>query len=533
MNNSTEETIATLRDYLMIIFRHMPVLIITFVTVVTTVIVGLQLKTPFYQAQVKMLISAEKQVEAPYYRNLLRSQSSEVILTQSEIVKSNPVIERTVRALRLYERPLDYEKKYCSNLKKFLINFRTKNLRQKLSRLTNEQKKAFRFRLAMEELKRNIKVSPIRDTNLFTINVRDFSPIGAAIIANVLSRAYVIFDLEQQLAELQLKYGDKHPTVIQIRDNIKQMEKTLNGKPLPNIKAIGPASVKIVEQAEIPLKPIGPPANLTISLAVVMSLFLGVMLIFLLEYIDQTVKSPQNIEKFLGIPYLGSIPRKKKFKEKALHNISDQLYLLMKDRKIKSLLVTACLPKEETTIIVANLGRDFFQRQSQRVLVIDANLRNPCIHRVFNIPCVPGLTEVVEGKVPFNQAVRRPVFSSFISPPGEGNSLNACLDVLPARRTELNPLILLGSSKMQEVINIAKQEYEVVLVDCPNLRNFKDTIVLSQFLDGAILVINEGKARRQVVKTTIGPLKEKKVYMIGAILNNRVFAMPKMIYNHV
>lgn len=108
---------STLRDYLTVIFRHKAVIIITFVVIMISVVIGLELKTPVYHAQVKMLISGEKQFESPYYKELNSYQQIGISLTQAEIVNSNPVIERVVRALKLYERPSDYEKNYCSTLR--------------------------------------------------------------------------------------------------------------------------------------------------------------------------------------------------------------------------------------------------------------------------------------------------------------------------------------------------------------------------------------------------------------------------------
>jgi len=518
MNQYANETTTTLRDYLKVFFRHKAVIITTFITVMATVAIGLQLKTPVYQAQVRMLISAEKQVEAPYYRDLLKSQNAEVVLTQSEIVKSNPVIERAVRAIGLYERPLDYEKRFCSNFKKPLIDFRVSKFKKKLAPLTEEQKKAFRFRLAVEELKKNIKVEPIRDTNLFTISVRDFSPLVAAIIANIVSRSYVIFDLEQQLAELQLKYGKKHLSVIQMRDNIEKMKKGLNGKPLSNIEAIGPASVKIIEQAQIPLKPAGTSKYLTIILALVMSLFLGVMLAFMLEYIDQTFKSPQDIEAFLNIPFLGSIPRKKKLRKESLHNLSSQIYLLMKDKNLKSLLLTSALPKEGTTTIVANLAKHLSQKQGHKVLIIDANLRNPSMHKAFKISDKSGLADVLEGRTSFERAVQ---------------DIGSNLNVLTAGKTELNPITLLDSHRMSELLKTARERYEIILIDGANLKDSKDSIILANYVDSICFIINEGKTRKQVVKSAMASLEQKKVSLLGAILNNRTFVIPGFIYNKI
>jgi len=532
--DSNVDTTTTLRDYLRVLFRHKAVIAVTFITVMVTVFIGLKLKTPVYEAQVKMLISAQKQVEAPYYRELGGYGKVEIALTQSVIVKSNPVIERSVKALRLYGRPLDYEKAFCSPLKKYFVNRGVKALEAKLKPFPEKQKQALLFRKAVEELKESIEVAPIRDTNLFTISVSDFSPVGSAITANVVSRSYIIFDLEQQLAELQIKYGEKHLAVKQLKDNIEKMTANLNGEPIPAIEAIGPASVKIIEQAQVPIKPTGTPKLLTLILAFFMSGFLGVMLAFGFEYMDHTFKSPQDVETFLNLPLLGSIP-KKKFKEKRLvqdakvitpytssfQTISDQIQLLIKEKNLKTILMTSALEQAGTTTIIANLGICLAHKAGRKVLIIDANLRNPAIYKAFKIADRPGLADVLEDKISFDQAISR------------AKSQEHDLYVLTAGSTGLNPITLLDSSKMVDVIKKAREKYEIILIDCTNLRNFRDASAISSLSDGIVLIVNEGKTRRQVVKSALLPLQQKKANLIGVVLNNRTFPIPKGIYNRV
>lgn len=519
----------TLRDYLRIIFRHKFVIVTIFITVIVTVFVGLELRTPVYEAQVKMLVSAQKQTEAIYYRELIRGRMESITLTQSEIVISNHVIERVVKALGLYQQPLDYEKIFSSKLKDVLIDWRLKKLNTKLQELPPEQKQTYLFRMAIENLKQKIKIKPIRDTDIFTISVSDFHPVRAAILANVVSRSYVIFDLEQQLTELQLKYGENHSTVKQLGNYIEKLNKTLDGKPLPDIEAIGPASVKIIEQAIVPLGPVMIfSKSLMLIIAFFTSIVLGIMLTFGFEYFDQTFRTPQDVETFLNIPFLGSVP-KKKSKDKLLikdtnlttgytmsfQTLSDQIYLLMKDKNLKSLLVTDAEGSEGTTVIIANLGIYLANRAGHKVLIIDANLRNPSIHKILNTPDNPGLADVLEDKVSFDLAIQ---------------VLDSNLAVLTSGKTELNPCTLLDSSMMSNVIKKAKDRYDIVFINSADLKNFTDTAILSSITDGIAIVINEGKARRQVVKDAIALLEQKKVNLIGAILNNRTYVIPKIIY---
>ncbi|OHB70330.1 MAG: hypothetical protein A2W17_09435 [Planctomycetes bacterium RBG_16_41_13] len=391
----------------------------------------------------------------------------------------------------------------------------------------NIYEQAYAFRQAVENLKKNIRAEPIGDTLLFTIHVSDFNPESAAMIANVVSRSYIIFDLEQQLAELQLKYGEKQSIVVQLRENIEKLTQNLTGATLPDIEAIGPASVKIIEQALVPLLSTGGEKKLSLVLAFFMSIFMGVMLAFGFEYIDQTFKSPRDVETFLNLPLLGAIP-KKWFKNKSLlretkkvtvfhssyHDLSDQIYLLMKDKKLKTLLITAVSHLEGSTTIVANICLSL-AREGHKVLVIDANLKSPEIHEIFKIPNNSGLTHVLEGKLALKEAV---------------NEIDCNLSVLTAGNTTLNPTLLFDSTHMANTIKEAKEKYGFVFVDYANLRNSHDADILSSSLDGTVLVVNESKTKRPVIKALIAPLIQKKANLIGVILNNRTFAIPRVLY---
>ncbi len=553
----------TLRDYLKVIFRQKWVIIVAIITVTVTVALGIWIKTPVYVAQVKMLVSGQKSVEAPYYTGLVSMQNIQVALTQSEIVKSNPVMERTLKAVGL--KPLDFEKKFASPPRRFLIDRQAASINSFFTKrkLDDQQKQGVLFRLALEDLKNNVKVEPVRDTNLFTISYTDFDPGIAAAIANIISRSYIIFDLEQQLAELQMKYGDKNLAVTQLKDSITKMEQSLNGQTLPNIEAIGPASVKIVEQAMPPMKPTGLSNSIIMVLAVFMSVFLGIMLAFGFEYMDQTFKSPQDVEGTLNIPYLGSIPKKANTEE--FSHVGDQLFFEIKDKGIKSVLITAALPKEGVTTVAANIAKHIAGKSGRKTLVIDANLRNPSLHNALNVSSGAGLVDVLEGKLTFDKALM---------------DINDKLSVLTAGKADLNPATLIESHKMAEVLKTAKDKFEVIIIDSPNLRESKDAINVASCADGVVLMVNEGRTRRQVAKAALlslrsarqclvaggaigdeaissaviaGPkgsviarsgaedmsLRAKrsnltsKPVLLGAILGSRTFAIPKVIYERV
>lgn len=518
----------TLRDILRVVFRHKIVVITVFMTIMATVIISLELRIPVYESRVKILVTGKMPKDVEVQREL---GPGSLVETQRLLVKSLPVIERTVKALKLYQRPLDYEKQFASKLKAFLIERQVEKLKHRLEKMNPEQRMAFLYRRAVRELMGKISTSPVgKDTSIFEIIVRDYSPIGSAIIANAVSRSYVIFDLEQQIAELQLTYGEKNATIIKLENHIKKLQDFLDGKPLLNIDAIGPASVKIIDQAKMgTMVKMRPSRRSALIAGFIVSIITSIVLAFIFDYADQRFKSPQEVETFLNLPLLGSIP-KGKYKDLLLisdkknptlkHsqtflNLSEQIYLLMKTKNLKSILITDAEGSEDTAKIIANLSAVLSHKGGLRVLIIDANLRTPEMSKIFNISNVPGLADVLEKKISFEDAVQ---------------NLNSNLTILSAGETILNPTTLLESDTMSDLIKKVQEQYDLIFINSSDLKNFIDAVVLSSITDGVIIVVNEGKTRRHVVKDAIIPLEQKKVNILGVILNNRKYVIPEIIY---
>ncbi len=530
----TQEQEMNLRDYVRVLFRQKMVILTSFFVVMIIVAVGLALRTPTYEASVKMLVSAQKQVDAPYYKELMGAQQLQASLTQSEIATSEPVLQRVVKALRLYNKPIDYEKKYATPLKTLLIKLQAKMRRAKEETLPESERKVFAFRRAVEELRGSIKVQPIKETNLFTITVSDYDRIGSAIIANVVSRSYVMYDLEQQMAELQMKYGGKHPVVVQLQDNLKQMSQGLNGKPLQNADAIGPASVKIIEQANIPLQPVSQKNKLIFIAALFGSLFLGVILAFIFEFIDQSIKSPREIETILDVPFLGSIPKTKLRKDmfidgvlnkrlskrfvSAVKDLADQVHLLLKTHPFKTLYLATADNRDGESIIAANLAYQMAEHAGKRTLIIDANFRQSALPKVFTVPSTPGLVDILTGQAKPTDVTR---------------SIGGKLSIITAGQTNLNPVTFLDTPAMKQLLTDLKSQYDLILVTCAELRTYQDGQVLSGMVDQTILVVTEDETRKQVAAQAVANLKERNIPLLGAFLNKRTYPIPRFIYDRV
>jgi capsular exopolysaccharide synthesis family protein len=519
----------TFRDYVRMLFRHKGLMLLTFLSVVLSVYFGLQLQTPIYQAEVKILISGTKESGAVYYKNM-GVDDTEIANTQSELVTSTPVLSQVVKTLHLDDLPLDYEAQFASPFKRWFIQEKAGDLNARLYTMPEADRNEFLYQHAIEVLRSKIQVELLRYTNLLAVRVQDFDPKEAAIIANVLSRSYVIFDLQQQQAELQLKYGERHPIIQQLKDNIAAMQTNLTGAPLSEIEAIGPATVKIIEQAMPPLRPLNTPKNMTLLAAIVLGAFLSIVFAVMLEYMDQSIKTPRDAEHILKIPALGSISRKRwwqrlicknihsrSFYAKNYQSLAEQIMLLKKD-KSKVLLFVSTENREGTSSIVANTGFLLANYSNKKVLMIDLNLRKPTLHSYFGYHRNPGFVDVFEKEETFEDVI---------------HDVSPYLKILTAGRNGFNPSRVINSDNIGEFLKNYREQYDYILLDCANLKSYKDAAALSNYVDGVVLVISENRTNRHTVQSVINSFNQVNPKIIGFVFNKRTFAIPQFIYERV
>ena len=524
IEHNSKET--TLRDIIKVFFRHKIVAVVAFIVILTTVMLGLELRTPRYSASVKMLVTGTMQRDLEVARNL---GPGSLVATQMAMVKSTPILKRTVEALDLHKRPIDYAKQFSTPVKRILIEHSTKKLKRELERMSIEERQQYVMNDAMSKLNGKIQAFPQGETSMFSINVTDYSPQVAVAIANVVSRSFIIFDIEQQIAELQLTYGPKNETIVKLNNYIEKLEDALDGRRLSDMEAMGPATVKIVSQATwgVPI-PMKPNKGMAIALAIIMGIAAGTLLAYVFDYVDQTIKSPQDVKKYLRLPFLGSALKRKTKKYKSHENmdltsryarsfqkISNQLYGIMKNSNLKSVVITGIEGSKEDAVTISDLGLYLSCNTDCKVLLIDADLRFSMVSELFGMSDTSGLAEVLEGKIRYEDAVQ---------------DAGSNLFVLPAGKTSLNPGNLLELVAMNDLLNIAKEHYEMIFINCGDIKNSADVNVLLPFTNDLVIILNEGKVKRQVVKHLIAPLEQKNVNIIGVILNNCRYAIPEIIY---
>ncbi len=518
----------TLRDIVIILFRYKMLIISTIFIIMGLTLLGLKMNTPMYEASVKILIKGQSVSAAETYQSL---GSFRIHNTQTEIVNSTPVLRRTVIAHKLHERPLDYEKQFCSPIKAPLVEFIAKKDFQTLEeeKLSPEDKTERLISIAVNKLRKNLSTSLIPNSDVFVINVLDYSPEEAVRIANILSRSYAIFDLQSQLAELNMRYGVLHPSVLQLKDNIENMTENLSGDRLPDIEAIGTASVKVIEQASSNSLPVGKSSKLVFIMAFFAACFVSIALALLFNSFNKKFRSPQDIVTTLNIPVIGSVP-KKKLKDGLLlshdskpgiyysfcEDLAEQVYIFMKTQNMKKIIINSVTRLKSTQAVSSNIAFCISQLMGHRVLIVDLNLSAPVLSVIHHTGKVPSIDELKE-----SESIDEYIQQIY---PG--------LDIIPCSKSQTRASAFLKQTSLGEKIAAVQDRYDAVFFDCVNITSGADIILISEFADAVMLVINEGRDKKQVVKKTAGMLSGNNVKLVGGVLNNRTFPVPGLFYRY-
>lgn len=280
----------------------------------------------------------------------------------------------------------------------------------------------------------------------------------------------------------------------------------------------------VVDPAPLPTEPLPQNRLRYTLLAVVVAAGLGVGLAYLIEYLDWTIKTPDELEAAYGMGTLGVIstfPKENGRRDDpaeliALHAprspISEAYRALRTNiqfarpgQAIRSLLVTSAGPVEGKTATAANLAVVLAQG-GQRVILVDADLRRPRLHRLFEVPREPGLTDLIVG--------RDDDVAGYLQPTAQEN-----LHVLPCGPLPRNPAELLASARAAEVMDRIGARADVVVYDSPPAATVTDAVLLGARVDGVIQVVEAGGPRRDVVQRARRLLEKVGAPLLGPVLN--------------
>jgi len=285
---------------------------------------------------------------------------------------------------------------------------------------------------------------------------------------------------------------------------------------------IGTNNISVVDEAKPSVLPYKPNLRLNALLALVLGLLGGVGLAFLLEHLDDTFKQPDEVEKLLGLPVLGMIPlnRQKRgdLRPIALAGHEDPRSVFAESYRSlrtalefstssgvpQTLTVTSATSGEGKSTTALSLAIQFAQT-GKKVLLIDADLRKPSLHRALGLDNDVGLTNLLAG-----EQVRPVDIAKATHIPN--------LFAIPAGPLPPNPAELLSSSKMLDLLVLATEKFDQVLVDSPPVMGLADALILGNFCGGTLLSVQMGNTPRGQVRGACKRLRGARVHLVGTLL---------------
>lgn len=300
------------------------------------------------------------------------------------------------------------------------------------------------------------------------------------------------------------------------------------------------SNVRVVDKARVPEEPSIPKPKLNLALALMLGMISGVGLAFSLNYLDNTIKTPEDVEEKVGLPSLGLIPSLQSARgrygylhrphKKAAQNevlarqgvelatlnagssliaeayrgLRTALLLSMPENPPKIIMVTSSKAEEGKTTTVCNTALSLAQT-GKRVLILECDMRRPRIRKIFQ-ESGDGMSEYLTGQVEFNTVVKESTIPN--------------LSIVHAGTPPPNPGELLGSRRMQDAVLAAAKTFDFILIDTPPIMSVADPLIVATVADGVILVVKGGGVQPDIIKRAKKSLESVHARILGVVCNN-------------
>ncbi|NOX65525.1 MAG: polysaccharide biosynthesis tyrosine autokinase [Chlorobi bacterium] len=286
-----------------------------------------------------------------------------------------------------------------------------------------------------------------------------------------------------------------------------------------------PGNVLIIDEAQRPVEPSKPNRKLIVVIGLILGFGLGFGFAFIRNYFNNTVKTPEDIQKenikvLTWIPRIEGIEKNKEF-EFIIAEKSDSIYSeafrvlrtrihfsKMANNGVNVLHITSSIPQEGKTTIAVNVAGSFAQN-NKRTIIVDCDLRKPRMHTVFKAQRFPGFTDYFIGQTDFESIIHK--------------SKIANLDFITSGTIPPNPSEILSSDQMLALLSRLKERYDLIVLDSPPIIAVTDSEILSRIADSTILVAASGETEIELLKKSVELLQQDSDSFIGVVLNKFTF----------
>jgi len=449
-----------------------------------------QLNTQVVEAE-----SVRVEAETRYKQALALEGTPDMLDSIPEVLKNELIQQIKSMEVELYKRISELSKKYGQKHPQMVaIHAELKTLQK---RKTHEVKRV------VNSLRNEYRVSLARERSL------------KAALAKQKKES---LDLNQKAIE----YGVLHREVESARQMYQLLINRFKETSLTEDMKTG--NIRILDRAEVPKVPVKPRKQRNILLAVIFGLISGMGLAFFLEYLDNTIKDPEDIKRYLDIPYLGPVPvfasddnpnqdiapevvtlsSPKSTASEAYRGIRTSILFSSVESEPQVIMVSSAGPQEGKTVTSSNLAIAMAQ-SGNKVVLLDCDLRRPKLYKLFNISRKRGVSNLLVEK-----ADLKPMLFNTSVPN---------LHVIPSGPIPPNPAEILGSNRMAELIKVLRKNFTRIIIDTPPITAVTDAAVLAKLVDGVVLVVRANRTVRYVANNGLKQLKNVGARLLGVVLN--------------
>ena len=282
------------------------------------------------------------------------------------------------------------------------------------------------------------------------------------------------------------------------------------------------SNVRVLDSALVKAAPVRPDLRRNLVFAIALGLVGGVVLAFAAESLDTSIKAQSEIEDKVGLTFLGVIPtiernddgtppdlvvhaRPKSPAAECLRAIRTNLVFMSPDKPLRTILVTSSSPQEGKSTAAAALA-EVMADGGNRVLLLDADMRRPRIHRIFDVPNISGLSSLVVGEGTIHETVKVTAVPN--------------LWVLPCGPVPPNPAELLHTEAFATLLRELAKSYDRIIIDSPPVGVVSDAVVMSAQVDGTVMVIRAKVTSRDAARQSVRKIQNVNARVLGAVLND-------------